>query len=75
MMGEPQVYQDALFYEFSLDRHVPETHLLRSIAPFVDLSSHPRAFAPVLQRDGAAIDRSGADDPHADRRLLLRHPL
>src|SRR5438309_1764642 len=29
----------------------------------------------VLQRDGAAIDRSGAADPDADRRLLLRHPL
>jgi hypothetical protein len=24
MMGERQVDQDALFYEFSLERHVPE---------------------------------------------------
>src|ERR1700719_4597651 len=29
----------------------------------------------VLQRDGAAIDRSGAAYPDADRRLLLRYPL
>jgi hypothetical protein len=29
----------------------------------------------VLQRGGSALDRSGADDPDADRRLLLRHPL
>ena len=36
---------------------------------------HPRAPAAVLQRDGPALDRSGADDPDADRRLLLRHPL
>ena len=27
MMGERQVHQDALFYEFSLERHVPERHL------------------------------------------------
>jgi hypothetical protein len=26
MMGERQVHQDALFYEFSLERHVPEIH-------------------------------------------------
>ncbi|MFZ3235196.1 MAG: hypothetical protein WA184_07455 [Stellaceae bacterium] len=26
-----------MFYEFSLERHVPETHLLRAIDRFVDL--------------------------------------
>jgi hypothetical protein len=26
MMGERQVQQDTLFYEFSLERHVPDTH-------------------------------------------------
>jgi hypothetical protein len=35
MMGERQVQQDALFHEFSLERHVPERHLLRSIDRFV----------------------------------------
>jgi hypothetical protein len=31
MMGHRQVDQAALFYEFSLERHVPTDHLLRSI--------------------------------------------
>ncbi len=37
MMGERRVEQAALFYEFSLDRHVPADHMLRSIDLFVDL--------------------------------------
>ena len=37
MMGERQVDQSALFYEFSLERHVPPDHMLRAIDPFVDL--------------------------------------
>ena len=43
MMGERQVDQAALFYEFSLERHVPGHHLLRSIDRFVDLAGYPRA--------------------------------
>ena len=31
MMGHRQVEQAALFYEFSLERHIPVDHLLRSI--------------------------------------------
>jgi len=31
MMGERMVAQEALFYSFSLERHVPVDHLLRSI--------------------------------------------
>lgn len=38
MMGPRQVDQASLFYEFSLDGHVPASHLLRSIDRFVDLS-------------------------------------
>jgi len=38
MMGERTVAQEALFYRFSLERHVPADHLLRSINRFVDLS-------------------------------------
>lgn len=37
-MGERTVMQEALSYEFSLERHVPSDHLLRSIDRFVDLS-------------------------------------
>ena len=39
MMGPRQVEEAALFYEFSLERHVPATHVLRSIDRFVDLSA------------------------------------
>jgi hypothetical protein len=38
MMGERQVAQEALFYEFSLERHVPVGHWVRAIDRFVDLS-------------------------------------
>ena len=38
MMGPRQEAQAALFYEFSLEGHVPQDHLLRSIDRFVDLS-------------------------------------
>jgi hypothetical protein len=31
MMGERRVMQEALFYGFSLERHVPEDHMLRKI--------------------------------------------
>jgi transposase len=37
MIGERQVDQAALFYEFSLERHVPAEHMLRAIDGFVDL--------------------------------------
>lgn len=32
-LGERTVAQEALFYEFNLERHVPANHLLRSIDP------------------------------------------
>lgn len=36
MMGERRSGQDALFYEFSLERHMPADHLLRKIDRFGD---------------------------------------
>ena len=36
MMGHRQVEQAVLFYEFSLERHIPADHLLRSIDTLVD---------------------------------------
>ena len=39
MMGPKQEAQAALFYEFSLEDHLPQDHQLRSIDRFVDLSS------------------------------------
>ena len=37
MMGVRRVMQEALYYGFSLERHVPDNHLLRTIDRFVDL--------------------------------------
>lgn len=73
-MGERTVMQEALFYEFSIERHVPSDHLLRSIDRFVDLSELRPHLRPFYSESGA-LDRSGTDDPDADRRLLLRHPF
>ena len=42
MMGERRVDQSALFYEFSLERHVPADHMLRAIDRFVELVIFPR---------------------------------
>jgi transposase len=41
-----------MFYEFSLDRHVPVDHLLRSIDRFVDLSEVRRELAPFYSSMG-----------------------
>jgi transposase len=63
MMGERQVQQDALFYEFSLERHVPEKHLLRAIDRFVDLDGVRTHLAPFYSETGR---------PSIDPELLIR---
>src|SRR6204780_2443449 len=45
MMGHQLVEQAALFYEFSLERHVPTNHMLRSIDRFVDLGELRRELS------------------------------
>jgi hypothetical protein len=50
MMGERRVMQEALFYGFSLERHVPDNHMLRRINRFVDLSDLRRTWAPTIAR-------------------------
>jgi transposase len=63
MMGERTVAQEALFYAFSLERHVPAEHLLRSIDRFVDLSDireHLHAFYSTTGR------------PSIDPELMIR---
>jgi hypothetical protein len=52
MMGERKVQHDALFYEFSLERHVPERHLLRSIDRFVELDGLRRQLEPFYSATG-----------------------
>jgi len=63
MMGHRQVDQAALFYEFSLERHVPSDHLLRSIDRFVELGGLRRELAPFY----SAIGR-----PSVDPELMIR---
>ncbi|WP_207913111.1 hypothetical protein [Novosphingobium sp. PhB57] len=38
MSGKSTISQEALFYSFNVERHVPAGHLLRSNDRFVDLS-------------------------------------
>jgi transposase len=50
MMGHRKVEQAA--YEFSLDRHVPADHLLRSIDRFVEFGELRRELAPFYSPVG-----------------------
>lgn len=63
MMGPRQEAQAALFYEFSLEDHVPQDHLLRSIDRFVDLSSIRAHLAEFYSHTGR---------PSIDPELLIR---
>jgi len=63
MMGPRQVAQAALFYEFSLEEHVPADHLLRSIDRFVDLEDLRRHLAPFYSATGR---------PSIDPELMIR---
>jgi len=52
MMGDRRVMQEALFYGFSLERHVPDSHLLRKIDRFVDLSEVRTHLEPYYSETG-----------------------
>ena len=63
MMGERRVMQEALFYGFSLERHVPDDHLLRKIDRFVDLSEVRAHLEPYYSDVGR---------PSIDPELMVR---
>ncbi len=63
MLGPRQEAQAALFYEFSLEDHVPQNHLLRSIDRFVDLSSIRAHLADFYSQTGR---------PSIDPELMIR---
>jgi len=63
MLGPRQEAQAALFYEFSIDDHVPRDHPLRSIDQFVDLSGIRLHLAPFYSNTGR---------PSIDPELLIR---
>ena len=63
MMGHRQVEQAALFYEFSLEKHIPPDHLLRSIDRFVELGELRRDLAGFYSKIGR---------PSVDPELMIR---
>jgi transposase len=63
MMGERTVMQEALFYGFSLERHVPDDHLLRRIDRFVDLGDIREHLRPFYSDTGR---------PSIDPELMIR---
>ncbi len=63
MMGPRQEAQSSLFYEFSMENHVPQDHLLRSIDRFADLSSIRAHLADFYSHTGR---------PSVDPELLIR---
>ena len=63
MMGERTVMQEALFYSFSIDSHVPADHLLRSIDRFVDLGGLREHLRPYYSETGR---------PSIDPELMIR---
>ena len=63
MLGPRQEAQAALFYEFSLEDHIPQNHLLRSIDRFVDLSGIRQYLAEFYSHTGR---------PSIDPELLIR---
>lgn len=66
-MGERRIEQPALFYEFSLDGHVPQDHLLLAIDRFVDLDGVRAHLAPFY----SAIGRPSIDPEQMIRMLLI----
>jgi transposase len=67
MMGERRIGQEALFYEFSLERHVPERHLPRSIDRFVELDGLRRELAPFY----SVVGRPSIDPERMIRMLIV----
>lgn len=52
MMGDRTIMQEALFYNFSVEQHVPIDHLLRSIDRLVDLSGVREHLRPYYSEVG-----------------------
>jgi len=63
MMGERMVMQEALFYKFSLEYHVPAGHLVRAIDRFVDLAGIRAHLKPFYSETGG---------PSIDPELMIR---
>ena len=63
MMGRLDDRQQPLFYDFCLDDHVPQDHLLRQVGKVLDLSEVRRKLAPYYSDIGR---------PSLDPELMIR---
>jgi len=55
MIGERTVVQEALFYEFSLEHHVPGDHLVRGLDRFSE-ATHQATGTFTPPRQGPAME-------------------
>src|SRR5271155_5098779 len=67
MMGRLKDRQQTLFYDFCLEYHVPQDHLLRRIARVLDLGDVRRQLAPYY----SAMGRPSLDPELMIRMLLI----
>jgi transposase len=67
MMGRLEDRQQSLFYDFCLEDHVPQDHLLRRIAKVLDLSDVRQKLAPYY----SAMGRPSLDPELMIRMLLV----
>ena len=63
MMGQQSAQQNALFYEFCLDKHIPKNHLLRQIDQFIDFDQVRAHLKPFYSHTGR---------PSIDPELMIR---
>jgi transposase len=63
MMGQLPAQQNALFYEFCLEKHIPEDHLLRQIDQFLDFDQTRVHLDPFYSHTGR---------PSIDPELMIR---
>jgi transposase len=63
MIGDRLVMQESLFYQFRLNDHVPDNHMLRAIDRFLDLDGLRRHLAPFYSTMGR---------PSIDPELMIR---
>ena len=63
MMGQLPQQQNALFYDFCLEKHIPHDHLLRQIDQFLDFDSFKEHLKPHYSHTGR---------PSIDPELMIR---
>jgi len=63
MMGQLAAAQNALFYDFCLERHIPADHLLRQIERFLDFDQIRQHLQPFYSTTGR---------PSIDPELMIR---